>query len=86
MAGGLVGDLVRGGEVVAEGVVATPYTSNSEPRITLFVPSGAVELGLTYLFRPDGPTIALRVDQTPTSLKNVEGDLVDARIVCKFPA
>jgi len=44
-----------------------------------------VELGLIYLFRSDDRTIAC-VDRPPTSIKSVGGELVDAEIVCVFPA
>jgi len=75
----LTGDVVRGGVIVAERAEAAIHMP--ERRVAIFITDGAVELGLTYLLKAGGRTIAFHVDRVPSRVKDVQ--LVDAQLVAE---
>jgi len=77
----LIGDILRDGEVVARSVAATLRGSFLGPRISTVFPRGEAELGLAYLLKALERTVVMHIDRCPASIKGIDGDVVDAKVV-----
>jgi hypothetical protein len=77
----LIGDVWRDGRTIAQGVTTTIDGSGCDTRATLVLPHGRACLGLTLWLKARGRKVVLYIDQLPMRLDDVDGVLIDARVV-----